>query len=812
MATELDAQQLQRIRKQLLVDKGPSTRQQSYQFVFWRTLGDTLGQPFDSTKIPLSKLYQMRRDPMIAFALHYIKVPLIRANWYIKCEDAQVAAFVDYALRKIYGRLVLQYMLSLDFGFSATVKRFEEADITATYIDPADPDREDIPVWDNGNIKPMLWKTFVALPPEQVEPRWTQQGEFNGIRYDTKKDVPLAFPNAKVFDRDDTVDVPLQSSLWITNERDSGFGSPWGYPRIGYAFRYWWSYWYRWALADRHFEKDADPPTLVRYPKDADDLSYDENDELVDFRDIALGMGEQARSGSTIAMPSDLVPGGGIDDRSTGVYKWDITHLEGGSNFEAFDKTFDRLEVLKLRSIWVPEQAFLEGSGGTSSRNVAATMTDSFQESQAVLMSEFDEHLNRFVIPQLVALNFPTFRGEARKITKGFGAEDLDLAKQLIQWVGQKDPNSLQVDMRSLLEQFGMPLKHPDVIAAEEQKIIEQAQALAPPPVPAGPGQAGTVKTPANTNTGFEVKYIQPRDVLNLADDEDFLFSLPDTPHYKDSEIRSLTRQSRSFWREEFQQAYESFAEYVASSDSFAEDDSENQKDKLLAGWRYKFDKTVDRTISTLKKIMARAGTVELHKAHRTSEAWNPNDAASEWASKHGAKLVQGVENTVRKELRTFLSNEIKEGYSNAEIGDHIRAHFSQFPDWKADRLARTETMFAYNFATLIAADSVGITRVQAIDAQQGPTDEECERRNGKIFSIPDALQATASEHPNATLAWRLLRQTNLSVEKVPRSEIGNDRLAWYDAISDKIYMAEDIEPDQEEAYLCMIGERLCDT
>ena len=41
---------------------------------------------------------------------------------------------------------------------------------------------------------------------------------------------------------------------------------------------------------------------------------------------------------------------------------------------------------MKLRSVWVPEQAFIEGEGGTSSRNVAAQMAEIFIESQALLM------------------------------------------------------------------------------------------------------------------------------------------------------------------------------------------------------------------------------------------------------------------------------------------------------------------------------------------------------------------------------------------------------------------------------------------
>src|SRR4051812_48677338 len=104
----IEIEQAKKIRDDLTSqgEQAPSTRAQSYQHVYWEQLGDQLGQPFDATKIPISKLYQMRRDPMIAFALMFIKTPIIRAKWYIQCEDAQIAAFVDDALRKIYPRFV----------------------------------------------------------------------------------------------------------------------------------------------------------------------------------------------------------------------------------------------------------------------------------------------------------------------------------------------------------------------------------------------------------------------------------------------------------------------------------------------------------------------------------------------------------------------------------------------------------------------------------------------------------------------------------------------------------------------------------
>lgn len=808
------AEELVRLRKQLLIDKGPSSRLQSYQFVYWNQLGDTLGQPFDMTKIPMSKLYQMRRDPMIAFALHYIKVPLITAPWHIQCEDAQIASFVDYALRKIYARLVLQYMLSLDFGFQAVVKRFELDKPVGHYIDPQDVDQTQKPIWSEGNIDAIVWKSFVPLPPEQVEPIWDKStGEFNGIRYDTKADIPLAFPTQKYFDRDDTVDVPLNLSLWITNEKDSVFGSPWGYPRIGYAFRYWWSYWYRWALADRHFEKDADPPTIVRYPDDPNDESLDDDGNTIDYREVALGMGEQARSGSTIAMPSKLVAG--LDDKLSNLYEWDIKVLEGNGNFEVFDSTFDRLEVLKLRSIWVPEQAFLEGSGGTSSRNVAKTLTDNFQESQAVLMGEFDDHLNRYVIPQLVRVNFPEFEGEVKKVTKGFGSSDSGFSKELVQLIGQSDPAQLPVDMRKVLEEHGVPLKTPEIIEAEAQraldKAVQAATAMGPPDgVQSGPGQAGTTKVA--TSTGFEVQYVQPREFIGLAEDNQFASRLPKTKHYQDDGILGITKAIRETWKDTYADAYEDFAEYIGRA-NFAEDDDDTDTDKIvdkiLRAWKYSFENTTAKTVANVKKIISRAGQIELRRAKFSTEAWNPNDTAAEWAESHGASLVQGVDQTTRNELKRFLANEIRAGHTNDQIAQNIRDHFSAFPTWKADRLARTETMLAYNFATLFAGQAAGVKRVQALDAKRGSTDEDCEDRNGRIYDITEAFGENFKEHPNGTLSWQLLKSTNLSVEKLPRDQIEDEKLAWYDPMSDTIYMAEDISPEDEERYLIMIGQTL---
>lgn len=819
-------EELKRLRKSLSSgDRSPSTRAQAYQFVYWKQIGDQLGQPFDSTKIPISKLYQMRRDPMIAFALHYIKVPLIQAPWFIKCEDAQIAAFVDNALRRIYARYVLQHCQSLDFGFSAIVKRFELGMPNGTYIDPKDPEESEKPIWSEGNIEAVLWKPFVGLPPEQVEPEWTKSGEFNGIRYDVKRNTPLSFPFAGA-ERDDQVLIPLINSLWITNEKDSVFGSIFGYPRVGYAFRYWWSYWYRWALADRHFEKDADPPAVVRYPDNPEKGEVlDSHGEPIDYREIALSIGEQARSGSTIAMPSNTHESD-VDGRVTNVPEWDLSFAEGGGNFDVFDQTFDRLEILKLRSIWVPEQAFLEGKGGTSSRNVAAEMGDSFEESQAVLMAEIDDHLNRFVIPQLIAINFPDKADiDCKKVTGGFGSEDVELSKALVTLIGQRNPDELNVDIKRVLERHGVPTLTAEQIKRKQEQAIAAAQAAMPPDnVPAGPGQAGTQAVAGGTaagrpkagqtkqDIGFSVKYVQPRERIYLSGDEGFTSSLPATQHYSDDQIKGMSREIRGVWRDAFSEVYQSFAEFI-ETEEFSElglADDKSRADSIIKRWSASLGGVIGRTTDLVQKIMERAGRIELRKAKFPANWDAAKGDPAEWARRHAAELVVGVDETTRSELRKFLASEIEAGHSNIEIAQRVRDHFAAFPDWKADRLARTETMLAYNFATLYAAESAGVNKVQAIDARRGPTDDDCQNRNGRIYSVEDALKENLKEHPNGTLAWRLLRSTNLSVQKISAEDAG-EALAWYDPTHDIIFMSEEISEADEEHYLLAIGQTLAD-
>lgn len=1033
-----------------------------------------LTSQFDVTRIPLRMLMQMQRDPMIAFALFFIRAQLLRARWYIECEDPQVAGFVDNALREIWPSLVQQYMMKLVYGFQAVVKRFTTGQaLDWKYVDPESGEKR--PVWDEGAIDAIIWKPFVTIPPDAVEPKWNTDGEFDGMIYKPSQSsnptsgvsrsgtdmefnvlhcspgdepvlttnrgyVPLAdldpaldklvvwdkkqkricrhkgfefekgsrhysgdlvhvhagdsvarvTPNHKLtvrwteearskhavylmrkgdwwrigitrvarestrasglgirlsaegadaawvlgmFDSKNealyheklwsamyqipdmvfqtskwayasqtehclttdqieaiwsqidsatgakrlladrhldeqypflvagetsprgtrgwtchaanliagcmevpvdlgdqgvragwetidvirehfegevySIDVPphhhyvsngvvVQNSLWFTNEKESVHGSLWGYPRIGYAYRFWWSFWFNWGLADRHFEKDADPPVVVKFPGR-------KNGEA--NRTAALTIGGMARSNATIALPSDP-----WIDPTTGEVKnmreWEVDFLKGGGNFEHFKDRFDQLQILILRAMMVPPEAF-EARGGSAGYNSTGQLQEAFVASQVVLMEELDFDINRYVIPQLVAANFSDRQVTARKVTKGFDVEDVEFAKMLIQGKANSQAGDLPIDWDSLLDSIGIPKLTMAEIANREQQIAQQQQTLTPEETPAAPGRAGVTE---------EGLYYGPRNVIRLNTvDEDaeavFFAELTEVGALADAEVMMHARRLRTVWNEallfDFNVASTLLHDFGADIDL-----DETFFERFMRRVKGRAHDVAATTRRTLMSIMRRASTVEFEKAGLTDFSWDPlnSEAASKYLQERGEVMVNDISETTRDEIRRYLAELVEKKTPVKDMPILLRAHFQMFSSWRSDRIVRSEIARAYNMATLLAAQEAGVKQVQAIDAQLGPerSDPHCIERNGKIFSVEDAFREQLDEHPNGTLQWRILRKP-VRVERKRPSQIPTGLLSNFEDKGDEVVVtfSDRLNERQQNMYLLMIVDRM---
>ena len=118
-----------------------------------------------------------------------------------------------------------------------------------------------------------------------------------------------------------------------------------------------------------------------------------------------------------------------------------------------------------------------------------------------------------------------------------------------------------------------------------------------------------------------------------------------------------------------------------------------------------------------------------------------------------------GLSDATRQALFRALAASREEGLgaveTAAKIKDHVTAGRWKSAETRAMVIARTETAFAVNSSTVAASEyAEGVQGMRAWDAQEGPTDDECERRNGQIFTIEEAKAITEREHPNGTLKW----------------------------------------------------------
>jgi hypothetical protein len=425
-------------------------------------LDTTVGR-FDPERITMRQRAQMRRDPMIALGLHFRKSTLINAPWHVECDDPQIAAFVERALRDIYPRLLSQMMMALEWGYQPIVKRFKRVAPRWTYEDPKDHSVKR--VWPDG-IQAVVWDDFRTIYPDGAEVTLSADGRtFRGFKHNL-----LTSRDGK------QIVVPATHALWVTYGFDDNFGDWYGYPLTGYAFRYWWSYWYQWLLADRHMEQDADPPVKASYPPGSS-ADPDDPSKTIPNINVAMKAGQMLRDGATVAVPSDFWEVDAQGTLARGMRKWDIEFIRGGENIKAFHDSFAYLDVMKLRSVLVPDQA-LTGARGSLSGNVAETYSIAFAESQAIIAQWLDQHINDYMIPDLVAQNFVD-PPECKKVTERFRDEDLQLLNRLLEIVAASDPSALQIDWRTAVQGFNMPTLDPEEVERIKKEKEAEAKALA---------------------------------------------------------------------------------------------------------------------------------------------------------------------------------------------------------------------------------------------------------------------------------------------------------------------------------------------
>ena len=373
---------------------------------------------------------RMRLDPQIGLALAAIKAPVMGLAWRAESADPAVARFVEAALRPIWRSLVRSALNAVEFGFQAHEKVWQVADLV---VEEPSPQGTIVRTYHHA----VTYRKVKDLDPASVVILADGRGNFAGFKQLTTEVV-----------------VPAEKAFVVTLGKE--WGNLYGTARLDAAYEPW--YWCRvtYASCNRYFERKGDPPIKGHAPAE---VRLDEDGNEVNSLDEANAVIHSLRAGGTAVFP---------DERDEhGNPRWDFEFMLDDKRADMFLDYIQHLEVMKLRALLVPERVLTQ-EGAAGSYALAQEHTDTFLRSEELLIQELLDHINRYLIPQLIFYNFGPSAPPVHVTTTGLSRSNRELMKELVLRLLDVERGSGSdrradlasvIDAVKLLEELNLPVR-----------------------------------------------------------------------------------------------------------------------------------------------------------------------------------------------------------------------------------------------------------------------------------------------------------------------------------------------------------------
>lgn len=413
------------------------------QNTMYKYLGD-----YNPDEIPLSTYDRMRWDGQLRLGLMTIKLPIMSRDFWIECEDKDIQSFVYQNLKEVWRPLLKSILTALDFGFAPHEKVWEIAENYRVVNS-----RENID-YTRDVIK---YRSLKDICQKTVTLNYSEKMKFDGM-YQNKN-------------RANSVFLKPNKSFVFTYDKE--WGNIYGWSRMKPAYPYWYTYWILDAWHERWLQKRGIPPVIVHYPIGKSQTAttgtvptYKDNQE------IAQNAGKSLQPDSVITIPSDE-----IKTPSGKVGGWSIDTFEDNTRIDAFVAAKESLDIRKLRALLVPERAVTQDSS-TGSYRMAETHVWILMESLKGLIGDIADHVNQFLIPQLVTLNFGENSPKALISIEEIGRE---LSAALFEiYASMVTSGKAHPGVRKIEELLNIPA---ETDAERDERIAAQATLGVPPQV-----------------------------------------------------------------------------------------------------------------------------------------------------------------------------------------------------------------------------------------------------------------------------------------------------------------------------------------
>lgn len=430
-------------------------------WTFW--LGDPMqryGRLAPSTAVPLSVKVMMLKDPVLAMCAGFTGATLAKATREIHCKDEAKRRFFEAMVAEWQREFILQANVGIALGSIGLIKRWKFETPQPTAVD-------DPPVW-TGAATPFVVTGFDQIHPLTSEPRFDKtRRHFEGIGAG-----------------DELIDVFY--ALWLTFRKEFAFGDYRGAGRLDNAYKDWWHAQFGQDLYLVAQQKESDRVVMVTYPPGEDPESRK------DFQTIALEVGDNVRSGATVALPSSVYPSVndlGDEDGLTNVRKWSLEFLEGSGSLSRFHEIDDHHAQRMALGYLLPPQTFMNvkqsALGGPTTADVLA---DVAQDLLMLDAQDIDRHINEYVFPAVSRANFPPDSPPVTMRTVGLPDDNREQLMEIVRILTQKGEEPGQIfDMREAMERLEFPTRSE---AQVEEDAEEETPTQTPPgQVPEGEGE-----------------------------------------------------------------------------------------------------------------------------------------------------------------------------------------------------------------------------------------------------------------------------------------------------------------------------------
>jgi len=491
----------------------PSTVRPGYTTTWgavYELLGDPTsryGQLVQGNRVSMSTKLKMLDDPVIALSVAYISSKLVKAEYEIQCADPTIRAFFQAMYGTIHREFMLQAAMAVALGCVGLIKKLQ-----FEVPRPLSPDAP--PVW-TASTTPLICSGFDQASPVEAYPEFDKDGTFTGFHHGKGK-------------------VDRVYALWLTIGRAKAFGKYSGSGRLGNAYKAWWLGEFNYDQLVVHVQKFVDRVVEVAHPS-----GKDENG--VDLSETALSIGNDVRSGATVAVPSEVYTeqsDSGMD-KLTSIRKWAVRLLESGENIAAFLGLSDHCDSRKAMGMFIPLQLYQQvqqsSLGGPTTSDVLGKLAVDLIIEEA---TDIDMHLNEYVFPYLVDVNFGPDAARVEKVTTGLNEYDRGELFALLQILAQRMDSEAAdlIDPGRLAHHLGVPIREAtsraiqedeDVSEEEREKGQESASADEPPTNESSTAAVTAQQVAPAAAPGFDPEKALPREVLEgllsqpLSDDAD---------------------------------------------------------------------------------------------------------------------------------------------------------------------------------------------------------------------------------------------------------------------------------------------------